>query len=209
MPLTERVVIKVGGATLFQYSGFESELRSLLAKYANAQVWMLVGGGDLIDAVRTVHKIYPVLDPVQIHWRCVELLDHTWELAKEIFPTDTPIASREDLNRFVTIRDRSGVHWVRCQSFYSRLTRDLIPDSWCPESTWNTTSDVLAWLLAKLIDADRVVLLKQCHCDPAWSLAEAANRGVIDSELARLVKRNGATRPNVEFAKMRDECGTL
>jgi len=51
-------------------------------------------------------------------------------------------------------------------------------------------TDVLAWLLGKTINADRVLLIKQCECDPNWSMTEAARLGVIDSELARLIEVN-------------------
>ena len=198
--MVKRIVIKVGGATLFQNGGFQSELRSLIAKFEADQVWMLAGGGDLVESMRTAHRIYPKLDAVQIHWRCIELLDHTWQLANEIFLADSPITTFEDLKRVASIHNRSGVHWVRVQSFYNRAECHDIPDAWCPESSWNTTTDALAWLLAKRIDADRVILMKQCECDPNWSLTEASQRGIIDSELARLVSINGAARPSVEFS---------
>ncbi len=203
--MIERLVIKVGGATLFQPIGFETELRSLIAKHENTQIWILVGGGELVETMRTANKIYPNLDQEEMHWRCVELLDHTWNLAKEILPVGVAIADREYLDRFSRLRDQVEVYWVRVQSFYSRIEQVSIPVSWRPESSWNTTTDALAWLLAKVIDADRVLLMKQCECDPSWSLAEAANRGVIDSELARLVALNSSERPFVEFAKVNCE----
>ena len=197
--LIERVVIKIGGATLFQTSGFEAELRSLLANYENTQIWILVGGGDLVEAMRTAHKIYPVLDHEEMHWRCVELLDYTWNMARDIFTPGVAIANRENLDRCKQFRELPEVYWVRVQSFYNRFEREGFPDWWRPESSWNTTTDALAWLLAKIIDADRVILLKQCDCEALSSLDEAANRGVIDSELARLYALDRSERPIVEF----------
>ena len=191
-------MIKIGGASLFHSKGFESDLRDLLAEYAQAQIWMLVGGGDLVEAIRTANTIYPKLNAEEVHWRCVGLLDHTWELAKEIFPTCDSIATREELQRFSIQRNQIGLYWVRVQSFYSRSELATIPKSWRPESNWNTTTDVLAWLLAKRIDAERIVLMKQCECDPSWSLEEAARLGVVDSELARLAVLNGG-KPQVRL----------
>ena len=59
----------------------------------------MVGGGDLVETMRTAHRIYPKLDEEKMHWRCIELLDHTWAIAKEIFPADHAIDSREDLEK--------------------------------------------------------------------------------------------------------------
>lgn len=200
--MVERIVIKIGGATLFQKNCFEAEVRSLLSQNQNAQVWLLVGGGDLVEAMRTAHQIYPQLKDEEIHWQCIELLDHTWSIAKQIVPVAYSIASREDLERLTQIGDLPGVIWVRVQSFYNRENGHQIPKEWLPKTDWNTTTDALAWLLGKIIDADRVILLKQCECNSAWSLAEAALRGVIDSEVARLVQANPGVRPIVELKRI-------
>ncbi len=200
--MVERIVIKIGGATLFQQNGFEAEVRSLLSLNQKAQVWLLVGGGDLVEAMRTAHQIYPRLNDEEVHWQCIELLDHTWTIAKQIVPVEYSIASREDVERLRQIRDVPGVAWVRVQSFYNREHCEQLPNEWLPETNWNTTTDALAWLLGKIINADRVILMKQCECNSAWTLAEAAHRGVIDSELAELVQANPGVRPIVELKRI-------
>ncbi len=197
--MTERIVIKIGGATLFQPNGFEKVLRSLLNQNQNAQVWLLIGGGDLIESMRTIHQIYPSLNDEELHWRCVELLDHTWAIAREIVSLSHSITNCEELDRASLDRSTTFVCWVRVQAFYNRNNCDFIPKKWLPQSNWNTTSDALAWLLGKMIDADRVILIKKCECDPNLSMAEAANRGIIDSELARLVQSNPGERPIVDL----------
>ncbi len=199
--MTERIVIKVGGATLFQPDGFERQLHSVLGKYENAQVWLLVGGGDLVETMRTAHRIYSKLDDTEMHWRCIELLDHTWAIAKEIFPSNQAIDSREDLEKATQMETVPGVFWVRVSSFYSRNTCGLIPSSWLPKCDWSTTSDTLAWLLGKIIEADRLILMKQCECDPTWTLAEAARHGVVDTELARLVEAEPRFGPIIELKR--------
>lgn len=197
--MVERIVIKIGGATLFQQHGFEAEVRTLLSQNKKAQVWLLVGGGDLVEAMRTAHRIYPRLQEEEVHWQCIELLDHTWTIAKQIVPTELSIANREELERVKRIRDVPGAAWVRVQSFYHREDCHEIPPGWLPKTDWNTTTDVLAWLLGKIIDADRVILMKPCECNPKWTLAEAAHLGVIDSELARLVDADPGERPIIEL----------
>ena len=190
----ERIVIKIGGATLFKPNGFASELHSLLKEHDGAQVWLIVGGGDLVEAMRTAHGIYPDLDNEEIHWRCVELLDYTWAIAKQVYGAGVAIETRGDLAKHSQSKPTPGVLWVRVQSFYSRDASDSIPKTWRPSSNWNTTTDALAWLLGKTIDADRVLLIKQCECDPNWTMADAARLGVIDSELARLIEVNSSER---------------
>ena len=197
--LTERIVVKIGGATLFHPDGFRAELSKLLSVYAHAQVWVIVGGGELVEAMRTVHQLVPALNEEQMHWRCVELLDHTWAIAKEIFPIGISIANREDLTRASAIRDLPGVFWVRVQSYYSSVGFESLPNSWQPQLNWSTTTDSLAWLLGKIVEADRVVLFKQCECDPSWTLGRAAELGIIDTELSRLVDANPDRRPIIEL----------
>lgn len=199
--VVERVVIKIGGATLFQPNGFESELNELLKENAGAQIWLIVGGGDLIEAMRTAHRIYPDLDHEDIHWRCVALLDHTWDIAKRTYGTGVAIETTEDLQEHVRRLTTPGLFWVRVQSFYSRATSHLIPKVWQPSPNWNTTTDVLAWLLAKTIDADRAIIIKQCECDPNWTAMDAARLGVVDSELARLIEANLDARPIVQLTR--------
>ena len=203
----ERVVIKVGGATLFQPNGFVSELHALLKKNEGAQVWLMVGGGDLVEAMRTAHRIYPGLNQEDIHWRCVELLDHTWAIAKQLYGTGIAIETPQDLAMQAAVKETPELFWVRVQSFYSRAVISSISKAWQPSSNWNTTTDALAWLLAKTIDADRVLLIKQCECDPAWTITEAARLGVIDSELARLMAANPSDRPTVQLTKLSTSVG--
>jgi aspartokinase-like uncharacterized kinase len=200
--LIERVVIKIGGATLFQMNGFGRELNALLRENEGAQVWLIVGGGDLVEAMRTAHRIYPNLDDEELHWRCVELLDHTWAIAKQIYGYGVAIETTEELAKYSRQQPTPGVLWVRVQSFYSRAASHALPIAWQPCPNWNTTTDVLAWLLGKAIDADRVLLLKQCECDPNWTFAQAAKLGVIDSELARLIEANPSVRPTVQLSNL-------
>ena len=200
--MIERIVVKVGGATLFHRNGFEPAVCSLLSQNQHAQIWLLVGGGDLIEAIRTAHQIYPQLNDEEVHWQCIELLDYTWTIAKQIVPVEHSIATRENFRRATQICDVPCAYWVRVQAFYNREDSDQIPNMWLPKSDWNTTTDALAWLLGKIIDADRVILMKQSECNAAWTLDEAAHRGVIDSELARLVQANPGIRPTVELMRV-------
>jgi hypothetical protein len=200
--MPQRIVIKIGGATLFSEHGFQSSLRALLAEHAEDQVFVMAGGGDLIEAMRTAHRLYPQLSTEEMHWSCVELLDVCWNMVKEIFPLQHAIYERMDLIRLSRGKDIPYTSWVRVQAFYSRCGCEEIPASWLPSADWNTTTDALAWLLAMTIQADRVILLKQCPCDATWSLDQATELGVIDSELARLCRMHAEAGPSIELRSL-------
>lgn len=200
--MLKKVVIKVGGATLFHPSGFQTQVQTLIDEFRDDQVYLIVGGGDLVEAMRTAHRIYPTLSQEEIHWNCVELLDMTWGIAKSVMPLDAAIYDHRDLMSFAAWNALPKKCWVRVQSYYSRCRCEAIQPGWLPSSDWNTTTDVLAWLLGMTVQADRVVLMKQCACDAAWTMQEAAGLGVVDSELGRLAGIHFESSPQLELRSM-------
>ena len=198
----QRIVIKLGGSSFFNQGGFQSELRSLLEQYRNAQVYMIVGGGDLVEAMRTLHLLYPSLNAEELHWQCIELLDYSWSIASQVFPVDEMMYHQDDLAKFGKDVSKGKTGWVRVQAFYSKSLCEGIPKAWLPHCNWSTTSDALAWLLGMIVQADRVVLIKQCWCDPNWTIADAADRGVVDPEIARLSRLNPNSKLHIELRTM-------
>jgi uridylate kinase len=190
MSMVDRVVIKLGGATLFKTGGFQAELNSLLDELRGHEVFVIVGGGELVEAMRAMHRIYPALSQAQIHWRCIELLRTTCDLAHEVMPMDGMVRSNDELQSIVALAEPASrmprSRWVQVESFYRKEIMPRTSVDWHPSTDWNTTTDALAWLLGMTVQADRVILMKQCKCDPGWSLGEAATLGVVDTEIARL-----------------------
>ena len=184
--IAKRIVLKVGGAALFQPEGFRKQVLPLLEEFRADQVLLVAGGGDLVESMRSLHKIYPEITADSMHWRCVELLRHSMEICHDLIPLPGAIRSALDFQRLLSSAPTQGERWICVTSFYSRASADGIPEKWRPCSDWNTTTDAIAWLLAKMVSADMLVLMKQCSIDPKWSLAEAAERGVVDTEIARL-----------------------
>jgi len=180
------VVVKLGGATLFERDMRWEALLACLYPRQSERVYVVVGGGETVESMRTLHEIYPSLDPIAMHWRCVGLMDATWQIACELSPCAHPIADWEELQRSLKT-SASGLHFVRVGAFYAEHLCDRIPQAWLPRMGWEATSDALSWLLAKLISATQLRLAKRCEIDPAWSLHHAAERGIVDSDLARLV----------------------
>jgi len=184
--MTQRIVIKLGGATLFREEGFIEVLSPLLNRFAHEQVFVMVGGGDWVEGMRTIHRIYPHLDPVEIHWRCVELLETSLAVAREVMPLEGCIETSWDRHGIADIDAQRQQLWLSVRSFYDRGAIKNLPSSWQPKLNWETTSDALAWLAGKCLKADRVVLMKQCNMDPSWSLDVAVELGIVDPEIVRL-----------------------
>lgn len=186
----KRVVLKVGGAALFRQAGFEKQLLPLLENYREDQVLLLAGGGDLVESMRSLHKIYPAIPTEEMHWRCIDLLDHSMEICNSLLPGDGTVRSQSDFRVLKSLMPKPGTHWIRVKSYYSQECIEAIPATWLPHSNWDTTTDALAWLLAKLTIADELILMKQCLVDPNWSISDAAAEGVVDTEIARLAESN-------------------
>ena len=178
--------MKVGGAALFHSGGFQKQILPFLEEFQQDQILLIAGGGDLIESMRSIHQIYPEITAEAMHWRCIELLRHSMEICHDLLPLPGAVRSALDFQRLLSVVPTRGHHWICVTSFYSRESADRIPEKWRPSSDWNTTTDAIAWLLAKMVSADSLVLIKQCSIDPLWSLTEAAERGVVDPEIARL-----------------------
>lgn len=194
-----RVVIKIGGAMLHDSVNFADDVFNVCSEYADTDRFLIVGGGTMIDAMRELHVRYPHLDNEEMHWRCVRMLDATWEIACELLPFAQPIREWDELDRIAkqgSLIDEgssksSGCYLIRVDTYYNPQTIDQYEASERPQIGWQTTTDALAWLLAVRTKAQRVVLLKRAENIDHLDLAAAATRGVVDPEIARLQKDNG------------------
>jgi aspartokinase-like uncharacterized kinase len=192
-------VLKIGGATLFTAPWWPARIESF--QHQVDQLFVLVGGGDTVESMRRACELYPTLDPVAMHWRCVQLLDATWEVACELLPNATPISDWNEL-QFALASLHKGLFLVRVGAYYQSGTNPAIPESWLPRHGWETTTDALGWLLCKLTGAQRLWLIKQCDCDGIASLQGAAQQGIIDPELARLAAQDlGSNMVDVLFVR--------
>jgi hypothetical protein len=195
-------VLKIGGATLFAPRGMTASIELLRNRFRNDRVFFLFGGGDTVESMRTLHAIYPQLDAEKLHWRCIDLLDATWSVACELMPDCIPVSDASSLAHAMNSA-QSGGYLVRTRAFYSPDSSRSIPAEWRPAVGWDTTSDALAWLLAKLVRADRLVLAKQVEWNNPRGLVEAARCGMIDSEIVRLVESDpDRCQLEIEFANL-------
>ena len=70
-----RRVVKVGGSLLTR-TDLQSKLTEWLDRQGKAQHLLVIGGGELIDAIRRLDRIRPA-DSSDVHWQCIDLLDVT------------------------------------------------------------------------------------------------------------------------------------
>lgn len=175
-----RRILKIGGSLLRDRT-LAARLERWLDDEPPAQTIAIIGGGELIDAMRgldTTHRC----DPEWIHWRCVDLLRVTFELLGEQLPEWRSISSRAD---FEALKHGSidGASLVAVDSFYFPESSAPLPEN------WSTTTDAIAGWLSIVLDADELVLLKSCDV-PAESAIDALSRqGIIDEALPSLAAR--------------------
>jgi len=175
-----RRIIKIGGSLLMR-DDLVATLDDWIARQPAAQNIAIVGGGELIDAVRRLDRLHRC-DPARVHWRCVELLRTTFDwLADQL--SGWQLHSTTDQFNALRWQTGSGKHLVAVDTFYG-----IDSDAGLPLS-WDTTTDAIAGWLAILLKADELVLLKSCR-PPAWSrLNDLAGRGFVDAALPQLADR--------------------
>lgn len=180
-----RRVVKIGGSLLVR-KDLPIAIRRWLASQTPAENLVIVGGGDLIEAVRRLDALRPS-DPTAVHWRCIKLLDATYETAQEWFADWQCVESPDDFCRGIEIGfSQSDPTLVKVSSFYQPSDRTALP------LDWRTTTDAIAVWLGNVSDADEVVLLKSCEVDPELDVEQLAKLGVID-EAVPLIKQTIAS----------------
>lgn len=196
----KRVVLKIGGSILFSEKSLSEQVDALNQEFCGCQVFVVVGGGEVIEAMRQLHRFRPELDMGWIHWECVRLLDSTFAISRQIAPSWEPIETSDQLSGLLA-SEREGIFLVRVQSFYHSSMGRASIDATKPETaqnpevqlveSWDTTTDAIAWYLAWKISAQEVYLLKSCEWSEGASLGieeleKLAEAGVVDRELPRL-----------------------
>ncbi len=197
----ENIVVKLGGASLFGGPSLLESMRRLVGKKPDRRIFVLVGGGETIESMRTLHSMYPGLDMAAMHWRCIRLLDATWEVACELFPESQGLYDWCELQQAID-GPLNTSYLVRTSAFYSP-DAPHVPEAWQPAHDWKTTTDGLSWLLAKLVNASELWITKRCPVPSELSIQDAVTAGMVDSELGRLVSLNGQDPlPKIHFVQL-------
>jgi 5-(aminomethyl)-3-furanmethanol phosphate kinase len=201
-----RCVFKLGGSLLDQFD-WPSRLRDWLDQQPPGEFFGIVGGGDVIEAMRKLDRVHR-LKQTAMHWRCIRLLDATLEIAAELMPDAKILDSPVKLQSQAKVdHQRSGsrgqreTYWVRVSAFYHPGSQELSgssTDLYRPSEGWDTTTDTLAMMLAHHIQADRIVLMKSCDVGHVDSIENAVNLGILDRECLRYREHT----PTVELLRL-------
>ncbi len=182
-----RRVIKIGGSLLTR-NDLTLAIDSWIGGEPPATNIVIVGGGHRIDAVRQADALRPS-NPADVHWRCIDLLDTTYEFIRDRFPRWQHIRSAEAFERCVErgFPDHC-VSLVKVAAFYGPSSDAPLP------CDWQTTTDAIAMWLGNRLDADEVVLLKSCDVNPALSVDQLSALEIIDRAAAKLDQQFGKLR---------------
>jgi hypothetical protein len=117
-----------------------------------------------------------------MHWRCIQMLDATYEVVRELLPDWQTVDQREAWETWAKSNDRSLSKklLVRIGAWYSSDRSTQAASLPYPPEDWRTTTDALAVLMAHWCGADRVILLKSVAIPVATSLAHAHREGWVD-----------------------------
>jgi 5-(aminomethyl)-3-furanmethanol phosphate kinase len=182
-------ILKLGGSLLVRPE-WPARLRAWLRTEPAAVNLLIVGGGEIVDAVRDLDAVHH-LDQVELHWLCVDLLAATFQISSQLLPEFELIHDSQQLqNLFASLgttagakrgagESQAGNYLVQVAAFYSRTIHTTLL-----EEGWSTTSDSLAAWLASQSQADELVLLKsvsapKCCSDPR----SLVSLGIVDEGL--------------------------
>ena len=142
---------------------------TMLAGLGGGRVTVVPGGGIFADAVRTSQQHWH-FDDLPAHNMAVLGMAQTAHLFHALEPRLTLAEEEADIRR--ALHAGQPALWLPLM-----LLRDA-PDLL---TTWEVSSDSLALWLARLLNAERLVLVKACKLTPGMTLAELGAEGVIDS----------------------------
>lgn len=185
-------VVKIGGS-LLTLQNVVDRVNAWLDTQPEATTLLVVGGGPTVDTIRDLAQLFSYTDEF-LHWLCVDLLEASFQLVREQANCWNIISSREGLSSIRRVHNRS---LVRIATFYSK---DLVAGLPIPLPIgWQTTTDSLAALLAHVVAADELVLLKSCDVSDTENWESLAEMGIVDRAFPNAV----AGIPNVRCANIR------
>lgn len=181
------IVIKFGGSALGTpdwANRFRAWLGSKTASYENSHFVVIVGGGPLVDGLRTIDKQVR-LDDSTAHWAAIRLMDEAARLVAAAFG-DLELCHRYD--DLLTRIYRPGVTILAVSQFLREIDPSL-PGGPLPES-WDVTSDSIAGRVAIALGARELILLKPRFVEaPGENVAALVAAGVVDRHFSALYGR--------------------
>lgn len=205
MPPVQRRVLKIGGS-LLTCQDLPTRLDAWVDQQPSAETIAIVGGGELVDAMRHLDAIN-AMDPEWLHWRCVDLLRVTFDWFAGRVPHWRIVGSKEEFASAFDARPDVELQaerrcLVAVQCFYERNHGNRDTEANVPKLpiSWATTTDAIAALLSIRLNADELVLFKSCSVDTSRTLAELASDGIVDEAFPMFSDQV----PPIRFVNLRD-----
>jgi aspartokinase-like uncharacterized kinase len=183
----QRIVLKLGGSLLHQ-PDWSQRLWKFIEAIGQHQYYLIVGGGDVVEAMRTLDATHG-LNEVKMHWRCVRMLEYTTDVAWEILQLSDRampllrISNPDAFQQSIACNDRRfELNLVDATAFYNEYGKSKSHNIAAPKPGWNTTSDAIAIYCAAIMDADQCVLLKSCDIPGEMTILDAVQGGILDAE---------------------------
>lgn len=178
-----RRVIKLGGSLLEPGDPWAPRLTEWIARQPPAENLLVVGGGKLADAVRSVDRVKP-LDESQAHWLCVRAMAiHSERVARRL--GSASLLSNVGALRAGAAQQRLVVidPWRFMRFEEPRFVAESLPAS------WEVSSDSIAARLAEIVSAAELVLMKSVLPPASGPLADLASIRYVDSWFPRAALR--------------------
>jgi len=182
-------VIKLGGS-LLEWPGLVDSIRQWLSAQPPAVNVIVVGGGAIVDVVRTLDRAQGLGDEVA-HWLAIQAMGVSAALVAELLAEATIIESIRDIN----LDSNAPLQILVVE----RFLRELEGTDNCLPNSWDVTSDSIAARVASVLNATELVLLKSALPNAAGSLPEFAEQGYVDGYFPK-----AAAGLRVRFVDLRD-----
>jgi len=142
---------------------------AMLAELGGGRVTVVPGGGIFADAVRASQRHWQFAD-LPAHNMAVLAMAQTAHLFHALEPRLTLAVDEAGIRR--ALHAGQPALWLPFS-----LVRDA-PDLL---TSWEVTSDSYALWLARVLNAERLVLVKACKVEPDSTLAQLGAQGVVDA----------------------------
>ena len=170
-------VVKIGGS--LGSDPLLPQWLDLLAQLGGGRVTIVCGGGSFADEVRRAQLRWR-FDDLPAHNMAVLAMAQTAYLAQGLNPNLRLAHSKAAIRQVL-----HGGHTALW------LPLEWLRDRAGPSTTWDNSADSIALDLARKLNAERLVVVKSCAIDPAASLAELGDSGVLDRRFAAIAKDVG------------------
>lgn len=160
-------IVKLGGS--LAHDPRLTAWLAMLAELGGGRVTVVPGGGIFADTVRASQTHWH-FDDLPAHNMAVLAMAQTAQLFHALEPRLALVADEAGIRR--TLHAGQVALWVPFM-----VLRDA-PDML---TSWEVTGDSLALWLARLLNAERLVVVKACAIQPGRTLADLGTEGVLDS----------------------------